>query len=248
MDLLEQTGQPAVRHPWEVARRDFFLEVLSREGVLDAARCALDVGAGDAYFAKGLRERMSPAARLTCWDANYSAPELSARSEALAGVTFTQGLEGGRYDLALMLDVVEHVEDDGGFLAEVVSHLEPGAAVLFSVPAWPELFTAHDVALRHYRRYRPRQARALLEAAGLRVRRSGGLFHSLFPVRALERVAQTLRPAPPKVVGVGRWRAGDRVTAAVNALLRGDATLSHLFARAGLEVPGLSWWALCERS
>ncbi len=55
-----------------------------------------------------------------------------------------------------MLDVIEHVEDDVGFVRDVVDgSLAPGGWVLVSVPAYQSLFSSHDRALKHFRRYAP---------------------------------------------------------------------------------------------
>ena len=55
----------------------------------------------------------------------------------------------------------------------------PGRTRSSRCPAWQPLFTQHDVALRHFRRYAPDQGARLLETGGLEIVRKGGLFHSL---------------------------------------------------------------------
>lgn len=57
------------------------------------------------------------------------------------------------YDAVLLADVLEHVDDDRGFLEDVVTRLRPGAVLLITVPANQWLFGPHDVALGHRRRY-----------------------------------------------------------------------------------------------
>lgn len=58
-----------------------------------------------------------------------------------------------RYDLVLMLDVLEHIEDDRNALGAVQLMLKPGGFVLLTVPAVPLLWSRHDIANQHYRRY-----------------------------------------------------------------------------------------------
>jgi 2-polyprenyl-3-methyl-5-hydroxy-6-metoxy-1,4-benzoquinol methylase len=94
------------RHPWEVARADFFLGVLRQSTVLASARSWLDVGAGDAWFASQLRKRVSDGSRLVCWDVNYPADYVS---EDLSGLELTADQPQGLFDAILMLDVIEHV-------------------------------------------------------------------------------------------------------------------------------------------
>ena len=56
-------------------------------------------------------------------------------------------------DLLLLMDVLEHVQDDLGLLSELVVAAKPGAQLLITVPAGPELWSEHDSSYGHYRRY-----------------------------------------------------------------------------------------------
>src|SRR4030095_9935198 len=95
----------------------------------------------------------------------------------------------GTFDLVLLLDVIEHVEDDAGFLdGSIVPHLAPGGVLIVSVPAYQGLYSSHDDALAHHRRYSPGRLRAVLEPR-LDVAARGGLFASLLPLRGARRGA-----------------------------------------------------------
>jgi len=71
-----------------------------------------------------------------------------------------------RYDLLCAFEVLEHLPDDAGVLAEWVRLVRPGGHVLFSVPAWPDRFGPSDDLVGHVRRYTPGDLTALLEKAG----------------------------------------------------------------------------------
>jgi len=58
-----------------------------------------------------------------------------------------------RYRLIVMLDVLEHIEDDVGALRRAREISEPGAVLFLTVPAMPALWSQHDEINRHYRRY-----------------------------------------------------------------------------------------------
>ena len=77
----------------------------------------------------------------------------------------------GRFDLILMLDVLEHFEDDTAVVAGARALLRPGGALLVSVPAFQALFSEHDRAVQHVRRYSAARLRQVLEAGGFTVRR-----------------------------------------------------------------------------
>jgi glycosyltransferase involved in cell wall biosynthesis len=71
------------------------------------------------------------------------------------------------FDTVLLVNVLEHVADDAGALANVRSALAPGGRVVALVPAQPALYGTLDEALGHRRRYAPETLRAALERSGL---------------------------------------------------------------------------------
>jgi SAM-dependent methyltransferase len=78
---------------------------------------------------------------------------------------FAVGAEG-HFDCAVLVNVLEHIEDDGAALARLYRTLKPGGHVMIMVPALQFLFSALDAAVGHYRRYhRPALCR-LAEQAG----------------------------------------------------------------------------------
>jgi hypothetical protein len=241
---LSERGPSAARHPWELARAAFFVDVLRDHGLLLGAPRVLDVGAGDAFFASALRGACNRA-EIALWDMHFSDADLASLADA--GFTASTSKPSGPFDVAVLLDVAEHVDDDRAFLAEVLASCTPSAHVLFSVPAWPQLWSKHDEALSHRRRYRPREARALLANAGLDVVEGGGVFHGLIAPRVLGFARERVGLAPEQN-GVGAWRGGLLVTNAIVAALRLEQRFSRALSSRGVDAPGLSWWALARRS
>jgi SAM-dependent methyltransferase len=251
VDLSERTADAAAagsrRHPWEVARAAFLLDVLQGEGGLQTpagfpAR-VLDVGSGDAYVARSLLARVE--ARVCCWDLHFTDDDLASLAR-IHGVTPSRQAPEGTFDAALLLDVIEHVEDDVALVADVAARVRPGGFVLVSVPAWPALFSAHDVALHHHRRYSPAACRDVVARAGLDIVQSGGFFHGLIAPRAAAVAIEKVAGRKPARAGVGGWNGGDVVTGAIVAALRAEQVASAFFARRGVDVPGLSFFALCR--
>ena len=76
-----------------------------------------------------------------------------------------------QFDLVLMLDVLEHFVDPAAVVADVRPLLRPGGTLLASVPAFQSLFSEHDRAVQHVRRYRAGELRRVLEQGGFVVRR-----------------------------------------------------------------------------
>lgn len=244
MDLRERHGGGHLRHPWEVVRSRFFLDVLARNGALDRGADWLDVGAGDAWTANSSGGRLPAPATVVGWDINYRSDDLDRRVEP-SGLHLTATRPSGPFGGVLLLDVIEHVNNDRTFVGDIVGDLaEHGSWILVSVPAHPSLFSNHDYFLHHYRRYRPRQCLEVLEGADVEVLASGGVFHALLGVRALQVAGQRVVGRPVPAGGIGAWSAGPAVTTVVTAALSVDTRISLLLASHGRYLPGLSYWVL----
>jgi ubiquinone/menaquinone biosynthesis C-methylase UbiE len=98
------------------------------------------------------------------------------------------------FDVLLSCDVLEHLDDDRGGLAEMVRVLKPGGSVVLTLPAHQSLWSEHDEALAHRRRYSARQLRGILQEAGLRVAKLSPVVTVAFAPILLFRLLQRLRP------------------------------------------------------
>lgn len=99
-----------------------------------------------------------------------------------------------RFDLVCILDVLEHVEDDGGALRTIRHLLAPGGRVLVTAPAYQWMYSSHDRHHHHFRRYTSRQLGRLARASGLVPDRIGYFNTLLFPVAVARRLYSRLRP------------------------------------------------------
>jgi SAM-dependent methyltransferase len=93
-------------------------------------------------------------------------------------------LDDQSLDLAVMLDVLEHVEDDVAALKAVAAKLKPDATFFLTVPALPILWSPHDEEHHHKRRYTPSSLRKVMEEAGLKVHKISYFNMLLFPMIA----------------------------------------------------------------
>jgi hypothetical protein len=78
-------------------------------------------------------------------------------------------LPSASVDAVVLLNVLEHIEDDGAALAQVFRILKPAGVAVIEVPAGPELYDAYDKHLQHFRRYRLRDLCRLLDARGFNI-------------------------------------------------------------------------------
>jgi len=89
------------------------------------------------------------------------------------------------------LDVLEHLEDDGTAARELRRVLRPDGVLVVAVPADPALWSAHDDAVGHLRRYTEESLRALLTGAGFEIERLWSWNVLLRPLAALRRRRST---------------------------------------------------------
>lgn len=115
----------------------------------------------------------------------------------------------GSLDGVLLLDVLEHIDDDRAALRAVCRLLRPGGLLLCTVPAYQALWSSHDVVLGHRRRYTAAALRGLLGGAGLRVTRLTYFNTLLAPPVAVVRLLRRWRRfhshdliAPPQWLNV----------------------------------------------
>jgi SAM-dependent methyltransferase len=87
-------------------------------------------------------------------------------------------------DVLIMLNVLEHIEDDVLALQKAFNLLKPGGALIIEVPAGPNLYDAYDAELHHFRRYSASELQAKLTQAGFKVTRKSHLGFVLFPAFA----------------------------------------------------------------
>jgi SAM-dependent methyltransferase len=248
MDLVERRQSARARHPWETARAVAIQSIVRRLALV--APSVLDVGCGDGYLVTLLQQRLE-LGEVVAQDIHLTDDlirELSGQ-----GATFVRELDGlrSRANLVLLLDVLEHVEQPEALLREIVSErLAPGGHVLITVPAFQALFTRHDHALRHYRRYSQERLAREVEAAGLCRLDSGYLFASLLAPRVLDALAERLRPAQSPnsapVKGIGDWNAPSFVTKFLHHALTLDNRFCLAAQARGVTVPGLSIWLTCR--
>jgi SAM-dependent methyltransferase len=256
MDLRELPDHVFARHPWELARAGFFVRLL-RERLGPGPLRALDVGAGDGYLARRLLAEIPALGRVTCYDPGYDTAFLAARRGGDDRLEFTAAAPRETFDLVLLLDVLEHSDDDRALLGQAAAlGSAPRGLLLASAPAHPRLFSRHDVLLGHRRRYPPGRFRRLVASAGLEILAHGQLFSSLLVPRTLAKLVEfaagarsATAPAPEHVeTALGSWHHGPMVTRAVTVALSLDALTARLAARWRVPLPGLSTWVLARRS
>lgn len=163
-DEIRKSASLEETHWWYVGRRALVRSLM--QGI-ESGR-ALDVGAGSGGNASVLRD--------LGWD--ISALEYSPTAAQLSrsrGLPVVRGdarhLPFGDecFDLVMSMDMWEHVDDDAAVARESFRVTRPGGRLLVAVPSGMDLWSDHDIALGHYRRYERSELVSRVEAAGYRI-------------------------------------------------------------------------------
>jgi hypothetical protein len=149
----------------------------------------LDVGAGSGFFSRYLMDNTS-AKDAWCIDTNYDNDLDDYWNEK--PIHYRQSIENIDADLVLLMDVLEHVDDDFGLLKSYVDKVPIGTQFLISVPAFQFLWSGHDDFLEHKRRYQLHQIENVARSAGLTVKSSSYYFGLVFPIAAITRLLHRL--------------------------------------------------------
>ena len=188
MDVKEEAilGSAIKNHWYYVSKGRALSTLLAGEPVEEV----LDVGAGSGVFTRQLLD-FGLARRGVCVDPAYESEHVETHNGY--EIKFVRAVNEVSQDLILMMDVLEHVDDDVGLLREYADRMPSHGRVLITVPTFQFLWSGHDVFLEHRRRYTLSQIENVVRQAGLRVVKGRYFFGLLFPLVAVVRLGDRLR-------------------------------------------------------
>lgn len=131
-----------------------------------------------------------------------------------------------KFDAVVVMDVLEHLPDDRAALCEFQRVLKPGGRVIATVPAYPHLWSEHDIALMHFRRYLRPEVAERFTTAGFRLEKLSHTMTMLYPLVAMQRRLNAKKPPhdPPQA-------AMPLFPSPINAALTGLFTAENALAR-----------------
>ncbi len=154
-------------HWWYRARRDVLAAYIARYAALPEHARILEIGCGTGHNLPMLARFGRVDAIEIDAAARAIAAERLGKPVGDAPLPTLPGVPRAAYDLIAVLDVVEHIEDDVAALSGMAECLAPGGRILIAVPAHPWMWSAHDVANHHHRRYSKRALAKAIADAGL---------------------------------------------------------------------------------
>jgi ubiquinone/menaquinone biosynthesis C-methylase UbiE len=189
--LMKATLEVDERHWWYRGRRRVIAAELGRLELPTAAR-VLDAGCGSGRTMVDLRRYGEVVGIELSEDAAEIARERDC-GDVVIGRIEQLPFEDGTFDLITCLDVIEHTPDDRAALRELRRVAKPGGWALVTVPAYQALWSSHDEANHHYRRYSRAALRAAAVDAGWEMCRTTSFNSLLLAPAAAFRVAQRRR-------------------------------------------------------
>ncbi len=163
---------------WFSYRGDVIIKLMDRFYVKE--KLTLDIGGGNGYTSSRAQKRgyhtgvIEPAFGACCHSRDRGIDEVNC------GAVTEESVLDESVEQALLLDVLEHIEDDRGFLNLLHRKLVMGGYLLITIPAFMCLWSSEDDAAGHYRRYRLADICRLLETQGFDICYRSYFFSFLF--------------------------------------------------------------------
>lgn len=241
MDLVEKYSYNVNRHPWELSRATSILRILGGNP-LDTQYA--DIGSGDMFFSNQLKRYTNKSiyavdCNFICFDKNQSIKQCKEITDIPKGII----------DCVILMDVLEHVDDEDSFLNAVLETLKNNGEIIVTVPAHQFLFSSHDIFLRHYRRYNRKSILTLFKKHNILVSEDFHFYSSLFICRCIQKLVKKLGFKKEKEIGIGNWRYKERdfITQFISNILNLDFIINRFLGKIGIKIWGLSLCLICRK-
>jgi trans-aconitate methyltransferase len=260
MDLIElknRTSPVNYRHPWELARLfalNYFLQDYFKPG---SPQWILDIGCGDTFVIENLAKR-HPTFSFIAIDTAFTEDYIVLQKTRLnnSKIYLFNNLQDAKKeldikaDIVLLMDVIEHVEDDSLLIETIVksAYITNESVFFITVPAYNKLFCTHDVFLGHFRRYNNVNLIKLIERNNLKQIKSGYFFFTLLFPRFVQVLKEKYWKDSNASTGLTSWNGGSAISETLKVYLICDLLISDFLKKIGIKLPGLSNYLLCKKS
>ena len=250
MDIKEfraDTHQEVSHHPWEYARLEVVFSKL-KDFLKTDSPVIVDVGCGDTFFLKNLSNKL-PDADLIGIDIAFS-DEMIQKFAGHKNIQLYKSMSDvGKKsaDIVLLLDVLEHIENDKDFLTQILhsKFVNESTVFIITVPAFKDIYIVRDKWLGHYRRYNLKMLKNLAEGTGLFVTHINYFFTTLFFARVMQKGVEFLaKPDINKLTGIGNYKKKPIFDYLFKNILLGDYYIGDIVSKTGFKLPGLSCMAV----
>lgn len=210
--IFDRMAELDQQHWWYVARREILSTIIAERVAPGPTASILEIGCGTGHNLAMLSQFGWVDACELDDEARGLATQRLGRPVHEARLPDLSRFEPASYDMIALLDVLEHVPDDKAAIEAIATLLKPGGKLLLTVPANQWMWSGHDVAHHHFRRYSRGGLKQLATLAGLDIDLLSYFNTLLYPPIAAIRAVNKL---------LGRAEADDALpSTGVNRLLR----------------------------
>ena len=182
---------------WFAGRRRIIINMLQKQLGTQSNLRILDVGCGSGYTTLALTKFGS------VYGTDYSLSALkhcneSGLDKVVKSNSYYLPFRSETFDVITILDVLEHIDDDIRVLKELKRVLKKDGIILIAVPAFQFLWSEHDVALSHFRRYNHKSLSTVIIRSGFYRIRLTYFISFLFPILVIYKIIDKPRNSNPK--------------------------------------------------
>lgn len=176
----------------DTAGSDHFIDRASRRHALQQllkyagkkASVVLEIGCSSGFLVRQISERLKDSVVIGSDIVHKPLDQLASSRPDLPLFRFDLvkcPFPDSSIDAVIMLNVLEHIENDRLAMRQVYRILKPGGIVVIEAPAGPHLYDFYDKSLMHFRRYTLMGLTALVEGLSFRVLKKSHLGFFLYP-------------------------------------------------------------------
>jgi hypothetical protein len=233
---VPDTNEKINQHPWKLSRERCILNLLKKRRLHNIA----DIGVNDMFYTKKLRSFVD--GKVYAVDIIF--PENGIIKDNIICVNDIEKLPENQIDCMILMDVLEHIEDDKAFFNKILDKINVNGTILITVPAWQFLFSAHDVRAQHFRRYNRKQLFELMKQDCIKIERCHYFYTSLFLTRLL-----CLLKKEKFNGNDSNWKYSEKdiITIFVKKVLNIDFMINKILDKIAIHLPGLSLYAICKK-
>jgi hypothetical protein len=172
MDLLEEGLKDPISH-WYYKHKynEIMHKILKYKSEF---KTLSDIGSGSAVFSNKLSQDF-PNSNFHLVDINYTPEQIS---KSTSKMNYTKEIQPA--DIFLLTDVLEHIEEPKEFFQQICKLGKNDDLIVITVPAFMQLWSGHDVFLKHYRRYTKSTLLLDLKGAPIEILDTKFLYQALF--------------------------------------------------------------------
>lgn len=194
-EVYEEMYRVESRHWWFGAKHKIVQSLLQRyvPATVSHKPRVVDLGCGCGYLLSLIKDRYDAVGMDSFPQAIGFSQKRGVRVE-VGSLPEPVPFENGTFDCLMLLDVLEHLQDDHACFARAVQLLKPGGVAICTVPAYPWLWTKRDEYHQHFRRYTRKAFKTLMSIDGMKPEFVSHMNAVLFPAAIAERVVRKFVP------------------------------------------------------